>query len=205
MYGIIIYDNGDADRAIDESTKAFNQIIREHAQATLGHGFEAWDAIPRGDMQMRILCLEDFAKWFPTSIQNLKFLMVSYAGTRVQPLSERVLFTYMGTDFARAFPSNKLRELQLRSVVRFDSCDDKYARLNSLDRVSPYLAAIGFPLAMAYFGHGGIPKDTLCYRDDDGEMLTLSCPVVGDFFETMLKSHLEGVAIRAKSKINIVG
>lgn len=205
MYGIIIYEDGDDIRAIEESTRAFNQIIREHAQSELGTGFDAWDALPVTDMQVRVLCVEDFAKWFPTSVTGLKFLMVWYAGSRLQQLSRRVLFTYMGRGFASAFPKRKFLEKQLRTVVRMDSYDDKYVQLKALNSVSPYLAAIGFPLAMSYFRHCGIPRDTICYRDDDGEMLTLSCKLVGEFFDTMRQSHLDGVAIRMKKSLNLVG
>lgn len=206
MFGILVYQGDQWELAAEETSMAFNAVLRDHARKELSEAAYAdWLAEPRGDMQMRILCTEDFAKWFPTNVVGLKLSLVHYAGNCIAGLSPLVVASYMGEEFLASCPRTELTKMWLRGKIKRDSDDDQYEHLRSLGEVDPYRAIIGMPLAMAYYGQGGVPKESEIYCGNVNKVVTWACPKRGPFFDRMLDAYNDGMEIRRVNAIKVVG
>lgn len=202
MYGILVYKEEEWERATEESSLAFNAVIRNHAHDTLSIAdFMEWEQIPRADMQMRLLCTEDFAKWFPTDEPGYKLALVQYAGTALTKLPPLVVASYLGQEFVACCPRTEISRMQLMMKTRKDTYDDIYLELNAFRIFSPHLAIMGMPLAMAYHQHGDGLRDAEIFCADKGNVVTIVCPLRGTFWDRMVEARNEGLAIRRVNTI----
>lgn len=202
MYGILVYKEEEWERATEESSLAFNAVIRNHAHDTLSIAdFMEWEQIPRADMQMRLLCTEDFAKWFPTAETGYKLALVQYAGTALAKLPPLVVASYLGQEFVACCPRTEISRMQLITKTRMDTFDDTYYELKAFGMFSPHLAIMGMPLAMTYYHHGDCLRNAEIFCADNGDIVTIACPLRGNFWVTMVKARNEGLAIHRVNTI----
>lgn len=202
MYGIVVYREEDWERAAEESSLAFNAVLRNHAHDTLSIAdFMEWEQIPRDDMQMRMLCSEDFAKWFPTTETGYRMALVQYAGTALTRLPPLVVASYLGQEFVDCCPRTEISRRQFLMTTRKDTYDDCYSELKALGAMHPHLAIMGMPLAMAYYRHGYGLRNAEIFCADNGDIVTIMCPLRGTFWDTMVQARNEGLNIWRRSTL----
>lgn len=205
MYGILVYKEAEWERAAEESSLAFNAVLRDHASNELSEAAYAdWLVEPRSDMQMRILCTEDFAKWFPTDVEGLKVSLVQYAGNCIAGLSPLVVASYLGREFVECCPRTEISRMQLITKTRMCTYDDYYSELHALGKMSPYLAIMGMPLAMAYYRHGDGLRNAELFCSNNGDIASIVCPLRGDFWNRMVRAQNEGFSIRRVNTFKVV-
>jgi hypothetical protein len=206
MYGILVYKEAEWERAAEESSLAFNAVLRNHAHDTLSIGdFMEWEQTPRADMQMRLLCTEDFAKWFPTTEPDYKLALVQYAGAALTNLPPLVVASYLGKEFVNCCPRTEISRMQLITKIRMDTYDDGwYSELRAMGKMSPHLAIMGMPLAMAYYRQGEALRKADFFCAHNGDIASIVCPLRGDFWDRMVEARNEGLAIRRSNLFEVV-